>query len=102
MLDRREALRRQCETINAIAEAVGLASIEPGVRAHLTDLIARARIVASPHAPGKLRWLSIASTRQLYRDIQFLLEPPVLSWSLLTQIARADLALSALSAKPKR
>jgi hypothetical protein len=43
----------------------------------------------------------MASTRQLYRDVQFLLEPPILSWSLLTQIAQADLALSVLSAQPR-
>ncbi|QSR19312.1 hypothetical protein [Novosphingobium sp. KA1] len=78
-----------------------MAGIEPRVRDYLMELIARARIVAAPHAPGKFRRLSMASTRQLYRDVQFLLEPPVLSWSLLTQIAQADLALSVLSAQPR-
>lgn len=51
-------------------------------------------------AHGKLRGLSLASARQIYRDIQFLLEPPVLSCSLLAAIASADLALSALPCRP--
>jgi hypothetical protein len=51
-------------------------------------------------AHGKLRRLSLASTRQLYRDVQFLLEPPVLSCSLLTAIACPNLALSALPCRP--
>ena len=92
----------QCETIDAIAQAICISQIEPGVHAYLTELIERARIVTAPRARSKLRLLSLASTRQLYRDIQSMLEPPVLSWSLLTQIARADLALAALSPPPKR
>lgn len=75
-----EALRMQCETINAFARTIYATEIELGVRAYLTELIERARIVAKPDAPGRFRRLSLASTRQLYRDVQFLLEPPALSW----------------------
>ena len=100
-MDRREALRAQCETVEAIAQAVVGAPIEPDVRAYLMELIERARIVAAPRTRGKFRRLSLSAARQLYRDVQFLLEPPALSWSLLTRIAKADLVLSALSTQPK-
>lgn len=101
MMGRREPLDRQCKTIEAIAGAVAMAGIEPEIRDYLMELIGRARIVAARPAPGKFRRLSMASTRQLYLDVQFLLEPPILSRSLLTQIAQADLALSVLSAQPR-